>query len=274
MTTFKLGTRGSRLALTQSDWVRRRVEEASGARVELEVIQTTGDRDQERPLPEIGGKGLFTMELDRALLAGEIDFAVHSLKDLPTQAEPGLTVVCVPEREDARDVLLGPRGEGVSLATLPEGAVLGTSSLRRQALARAFRPDLDVRDIRGNVDTRLRKLDEGRYDAVVMAAAGIRRMGLEARIGEWLESTAWLPAPGQGALGIVARDGTTSWGGLWRASGMTPPGKRSVPSGRSSPRSREAARFRSEPWGCRTRAGCGCGASWPAPTAGAWSEAT
>ena len=205
MTTLVMGTRGSLLALTQSRQVARAVEEASGVEVEIEVISTRGDRQQDKPLPEIGGKGLFTAELDRALIAGDIDFAVHSLKDLPTEQPEGLALACVPEREDPRDVLVGPTGSETSLATLREGAVVGTSSLRRQALALAFRPDVEVRPVRGNLDTRLDKVDAGQYDALVLAAAGIRRLGREERIGEWLEKTAWLPAPGQGALGVVTR---------------------------------------------------------------------
>lgn len=204
MTALRLGTRGSALARTQSDGVRRALEKEAGP-VEVVVIQTTGDRRIDRPLPEIGGKGLFTRELDRALLEGAIDLAVHSLKDLPTEQEPGLAVVAVPLREDPRDVLVGPAGATVTLAGLPAGARVGTSSLRRRALLLAFRPDLTVDSVRGNLDTRLRKLDGGEYDALVLAAAGLRRMGLEDRAGEWLERTAFLPAPAQGALGIVAR---------------------------------------------------------------------
>lgn len=202
---LRLGTRGSELALSQSRWVQSVLEDAGGARVELEVIQTTGDRRQDRPLSEIGGKGLFTRELDRALLDGEIHLAVHSLKDLPTELDEGLSVAAIPEREDPRDVLVGPAGEGVSLAGLPRNARLGTSSLRRQALALAFRADLRVESIRGNLDTRLAKVDRGDYDAIVLAAAGLRRLGRPERIDEFLERTAWLPAPGQGALGIVTR---------------------------------------------------------------------
>jgi len=195
------------LALTQSRGVAKALELAGGGRVELEVIQTSGDREQDRPLPEIGGKGLFTRELDRALLEGVVDLAVHSLKDLPTSVEPGLELACVPRREDPRDVLVGPRGGVSTLQSLPPGATVGTSSLRRRALALAFRPDLVLESIRGNIDTRLRKLDGGAPDALIMAAAGLRRLGMADRIGEWLEQTVWLPAPGQGALGIVCRLG-------------------------------------------------------------------
>ena len=203
--TLTLGTRGSTLALAQSRGVAEALERPGDLRIDLEVIQTSGDREQERPLPEIGGKGLFTEELDRALLDGRVDLAVHSLKDLPTTIHPDLELSCVPRRADPRDVLVGPRGSGVTLASLPAGSRLGTSSLRRRALALAFRPDIEVENIRGNVDTRLRKVDEHAYDAVVLAAAGLGRLGLTDRIDEWLEQTVWLPAPGQGALGIVSR---------------------------------------------------------------------
>lgn len=205
MAHLRLGTRGSALALTQSGHVQAALE-ARGHTVTLEVIQTTGDRDQATALSRIGGKGLFTKELDVALLEGRIDFAVHSLKDLPTSAEPGLALAAVPEREDPRDVLIAPLGRtGVTLQGLPTGSRLGTSSLRRGALARAFRPDLEVANIRGNLDTRVAKLDRGEFDAILLAAAGVRRLGLGHRVAESLERTAWLPAPGQGALGLIAR---------------------------------------------------------------------
>lgn len=206
MTALALGTRGSALALAQSSWVRGQLE-ARGHQVRVEIIQTTGDRDQSSALSRIGGKGLFTKELDVALLEGRIDLAVHSLKDLPTEMEPGIALAAVPEREDPRDVLIGALGRepAPTLHGLPPGSRLGTSSLRRRALARAFRPDLDVQNIRGNLDTRIAKLDRGECDAILVAAAGVRRLGLWARVSEALERTAWLPAPGQGALGLVAR---------------------------------------------------------------------
>jgi hydroxymethylbilane synthase len=207
-TTLTLGTRGSALALTQSALVREALERA-GHTVQVEVIQTTGDRDQATALSRIGGKGLFTRELDVALLEGRIDFAVHSLKDLPTDPEPGLALASVPEREDPRDVLIGPASQTsrTTLNGLRRGARVGTSSLRRRALARAFRPDWEVDNIRGNLDTRIAKVDRGEWDAIIVAAAGIRRLGLLARVGEALERTAWLPAPGQGALGLLTRAG-------------------------------------------------------------------
>jgi hydroxymethylbilane synthase len=201
----RLGTRGSALALTQSRWVAAFLESSAGLSVAIEVIRTQGDELPETPLPEIGGKGLFTAALDRALLDGTIDIAVHSLKDLPTEMPRGLALTCVPEREDPRDVVVGPSGRETTLHGLPAGAVVGTSSLRRRALLAAFRPDLVAENIRGNLDTRLRKLDEGRYQAIVLAAAGLKRLGLVSRVGEWLERASWLPAPGQGALAVVTR---------------------------------------------------------------------
>lgn len=205
MKELRLGTRGSTLALTQSRLVKDALEARLDISVELVVVRTTGDDRQDRPLPEIGGKGLFTRELDRALLAGDLDFAVHSLKDLPTDQPDGLVVAAIPEREDPRDVLIGPEGSDTSLRSLPEGASVGTSSLRRQALARAFRSDLTLESVRGNLDTRIGKVDRGDFDAIVVAAAGVNRLGLEERVGEWLERTAWLPAPGQGALALTTR---------------------------------------------------------------------
>ncbi len=212
---LRLGTRGSLLATTQSGWVADRIREATGRPVELVEIRTVGDEDQERPLSEIGGQGLFTRELDRALLAGDVDLAVHSLKDLPTAFAEGLTLAAVPEREDARDVLIGPRGGATTLASLPEGARLGTSSLRRRALALAFRSDLEILPVRGNLDTRIGHVDAGRYDAILLAAAGVRRLGWSARISDALDLGAWLPAPGQGALAVVVRTDTLQQHEAW-----------------------------------------------------------
>lgn len=206
MTELRLGTRGSALARTQSRTVKEALEAADAdVRVILQTVETRGDRYGDRPLPEIGGKGLFTRELDRGLLEGDLDLAVHSLKDLPTDLPEGLTLAAVPERVDPRDVLVGPREASVDLQTLPSGARVGTGSLRRQALARAFRPELEVTGVRGNLDTRIRKVDEGEYDAIIVAAAGMIRLELQSRVGEWLERTAWLPAAGQGALAVVTR---------------------------------------------------------------------
>ena len=202
---LRLGTRGSLLAITQSRWVASRLEETRGLKVELEVIRTSGDVQQDRPLSEIGGKGLFTKELDLALLDGKIDLAVHSLKDLPTCLPEGVSIGAISEREDPRDVLIGPPGTLVTLDSLAEGARVGSSSLRRAALLRATRPDIKIRDIRGNLDTRIRKLERGEVDAIVVAAAGVCRLGWSDRVSEYLDPGSWLPAPGQGALGIVVR---------------------------------------------------------------------
>ena len=211
MTVLRLGTRGSLLALTQSKWVAAALETKGGPEIEVEVIRTVGDERLDRPLHEISGQGLFTRELDEAVLSERIQLAVHSLKDLPTVLRDGLCIAATPARVDPRDVLVGPEGKRTTLASLKKDAVVGTSSLRRAALLQAFRRDVTPRTIRGNVDTRLRKLDEGEFDAIILAAAGLTRLGLARRASEWLERTAWLPAPGQGALAIVTRteDGAT-----------------------------------------------------------------
>ena len=205
MTVLRLGTRGSLLALTQSRWVAAKLEAGGGPEVVLEIIRTVGDERLDQPLHEISGKGLFTKELDEALLSGSIQLAVHSLKDLPTELPEGLCIAATPARVDPRDVLVGPEGDRTTLSSLQKGAVVGTSSLRRVALLRAFRRDVIPQTIRGNVDTRLRKLDEGQFDAIILAGAGLTRLGLAGRVTEWLERTSWLPAPGQGSLAIVTR---------------------------------------------------------------------
>jgi len=205
MTVPRLGTRGSLLALTQSKWVAAALEGNGGPRVEVEIIRTVGDERLDKPLHEISGQGLFTRELDEALLSERVQVAVHSLKDLPTVLPEGLCIAAIPRRVDPRDVLVGPEGKQTTLASLKRDAVVGTSSLRRVALLQAFRRDVTPRTIRGNVDTRLRKLDEGEFDAIILAAAGLTRLGLARRGSERLERTAWLPAPGQGALAIVTR---------------------------------------------------------------------
>jgi hydroxymethylbilane synthase len=169
---------------------------------ELQVV-TSGDRIQDRPLSEVGGKGLFVREIEEALLEGRADFAVHSMKDMPGRLPQGLVLACVPEREDPRDVLVAPRHG--TLDALPRGARVGTSSLRRAAAIAARRPDVEIGPIRGNVDTRLRKLDAGEFDAIVLARAGLVRLGLDARATEVLPVDVSLPAPGQGALGIECR---------------------------------------------------------------------
>jgi hydroxymethylbilane synthase len=200
-----LGTRASPLARTQTELVVALLRSAwPELRCEVRILDTAGDRTQAsgEPLPEIGGKGLFTEELERALRDGEIDLAVHSLKDLPTEDAEGVVVGAVTAREDVRDCLVGG-----TLESLPRGAVVGTSSLRRAAQLRAARPDLEVRSIRGNVDTRVRKVQQGEVDATLLAAAGIRRLGLEEHVAEWLEPDVMLSAPGQGALAIQCRAG-------------------------------------------------------------------
>ncbi|MHC4818529.1 MAG: hydroxymethylbilane synthase [Planctomycetota bacterium] len=192
-----LGTRGSRLARTQSGHVADLLR-AHGHEVELEIIQTRGDVEQGRPVPELGGKGLFTAELEAALLSRRVHLAVHSLKDLPTEDAEGLLVAAVPPREDSRDALVS---RGPTLAELPAGARVGTASLRRRALLKQRRPDLEVVDLRGNVDTRVRKVHEGELDAVILAAAGVHRLGRREVIVEYLD---FLPAPAQGALAVQA----------------------------------------------------------------------
>jgi len=201
-----IGTRGSALARWQTGWVQERLQAAwRGLTCEIRYVTTAGDRNLEAPLPDIGGKGLFTEELENALRAGEIDLAVHSLKDLPVEASPGLTLGAICEREDARDVLAARKGE--SLMDLPSGARVGTSSLRRKAQLLAARPDLEVLPVRGNVDTRLRKLRQGQYEALLLAAAGLLRLKLEDAITEYLPFDVMLPAPGQGAMAVQCRTG-------------------------------------------------------------------
>ena len=201
-----LGTRASALARVQTDLVIGLLTSAwPDLACETRVIGTAGDRTQAtgEPLPEIGGKGLFTEDLERALRDGEIDLAVHSLKDLPTEDAAGVVVGAVTRREDVRDCLVAR--DDSSLSALREGAVVGTSSLRRAAQLRALRGDLEIRSIRGNVDTRIGKVAAGEFDAAVLAAAGIRRLGLEHEVTEWLAPETMLPAPGQGALAIQCR---------------------------------------------------------------------
>jgi len=191
-----IASRGSQLALWQARWVGGQLA-AHGQECRIEIIKTTGDKITDVPLAQVGGKGLFTKEIEEALLDGRADLAVHSLKDLPTELPAGLVLAAIPAREDPRDALVGRR-----LADLPAGARLGTSSLRRAAQLRRVRPDLRIEPVRGNLDTRLRKLDEGQYDAIVLAAAGLKRLGWDARIAEILEPDVVCPAVGQGALAI------------------------------------------------------------------------
>jgi hydroxymethylbilane synthase len=196
-----IASRGSQLALWQARWARDRLAEA-GRESRIDVIKTTGDKITDVPLAKVGTKRLFTKEIEEALLEGRADLAVHSLKDLPTELPAGLTLAAVPAREDPRDALVGKR-----LADLPHGARVGTSSLRRAAQLRKVRPDLEIESVRGNLDTRLRKLDEGQYDAILLAAAGLKRLGWADRIAEVLPAETMCSAVGQGALAIETREG-------------------------------------------------------------------
>ncbi len=195
-----IGSRGSKLALWQAEHVAGLLAPL-GVETRIEIIKTSGDKIQDVPLAQAGGKGLFTKEIDEALLSGAIDLAVHSMKDVPTGLPPGLTIAAIPEREEPRDAMIG-----CSLADLQDGTRIGTSSLRRQAQLLAYRPQLEIQMLRGNVDTRLRKLDEGQYDAIVLAAAGLRRLGWQDRIRELIPVEVMCPAVGQGALAIETRD--------------------------------------------------------------------
>src|SRR5580704_4388453 len=194
-----IGSRGSQLALWQARWVQSRLAEL-GMESRIEIIKTTGDKVLSVPLSSVGGKGLFTKEIEEALLARHVDLAVHSLKDLPTEIPAGLQIAAIPEREDPRDAMVGN-----CLADLPQGARVGTSSLRRSAQLRRLRPDLVIESVRGNLDTRLRKLDEGQYDAILLAAAGLKRLGWGDRIAEILNDDVMCCAVGQGALAIETR---------------------------------------------------------------------
>jgi hydroxymethylbilane synthase len=201
-----IGSRGSKLALWQAGWIQTLISRFHPAvTAKIEVIKTTGDVKTD-PLSVIGGKGVFTKELEDALLAGRIDLAVHSLKDLPTNLPDLLTIAAICEREDARDALVIRKQQAPrSVKDLPPGAVVGTSSQRRLAQLKYLRPDIATKDLRGNVDTRLRKLDEGQYDALLLAAAGLRRLGLESRISALIATDEMLPAVGQGALAVETR---------------------------------------------------------------------
>jgi hydroxymethylbilane synthase len=198
---WRLGTRGSALAVAQSQIVADALEAVSGDRVELVRISTRGDQITDRPLAQVGGKGLFTKELELALLDGQVDLAVHSMKDMPSDQPDGLVIAAVPEREDPRDVLIGS-----TLADLRHGAVVGTGSARRRMQLLALRPDLELRDLRGNVDTRVLKQREGRYDAIVLAAAGLARLGRSGDVTEALSVEQMVPAAGQGALALQCRE--------------------------------------------------------------------
>ncbi len=207
MSTIRIGTRGSQLALAQARETKARLMAAHGLSeddVELVIIKTTGDMVRDRPLAEIGGKGLFTKEIEEALLGGHIDLAVHSMKDVPAELPAGLAIVCHLPREDARDAFLSMKAENIE--SLPEGAVVGTSSVRRAAQLLAMRPDVQIVPFRGNVDTRLRKLAEGVAEATFLACAGLNRLGLSDRITQAVPVEVMLPAVAQGAIGIEARE--------------------------------------------------------------------
>jgi hydroxymethylbilane synthase len=197
-----IGSRGSRLALWQAEWVKKQLERKSpGLRVRIEIIKTTGDKVLDSPLSRIPGKGVFVKEIENALLDEKIDLAVHSLKDVPTEVPKELTLSAITKREDCRDCLVGKQ----KLSSLPQGAVIGTSSLRRRAQLMARRHDLRFTDLRGNLDTRLRKMEEGACDAMVLARAGLKRLGFVTRIAEVLPYRVMLPAVGQGALAVEVR---------------------------------------------------------------------
>ena len=204
MNRLRIGSRGSTLAFAQSTWVKQQIESRyPDLQVELSIIKTSGDRFIDRPIAAVGGKGVFTKEIEDALLNQSINLAVHSMKDLPTELPDGLAIVAVPAREDARDVLVTQRG--LKLTDLPRGARLATGSLRRQAQLLRHRGDLVITPIRGNIDTRLRKLDDGEADGLIMAAAGLKRIGRAERIGEYLPDEICVSAVAQGALAIEAR---------------------------------------------------------------------
>jgi len=210
MTTLTLATRRSKLALAQARAYARSLSDAQPDDMTVEELHvvTSGDKIQDRPLQEVGGKGLFIKEIEEALLAGKADFAVHSIKDVPAQLAPQLRLAAIPPREDPRDVMV--TRDGAKLADLPRGAKVGTSSLRRKTYLLKVRPDLDIGPLRGNVDTRLRKLEEGQVDAIVLAYAGLRRLDMADRATEVLAPEVMLPAVGQGALGIECRTTDTA----------------------------------------------------------------
>jgi len=202
MKHIRIGTRGSRLALTQTEIISKFLRKRDYD-VEIIIISTTGDQLADVPIDKIPERGIFVSAIEQALLSGKIDLAVHSLKDLPAGDTPGLIIAATPAREDPRDVLVGRTAP--TIKQLPSGAVIGTSSTRRRAELLQIRPDLSIIDIRGNVDTRLRKLDEGNYDAICIAAAGLHRLGLQGRITQYFDPADVIPAPGQGALALQTR---------------------------------------------------------------------
>lgn len=204
MSTIRIGSRGSALALWQAEHVKARLA-AAGHAVAIRIITTTGDRVLDKRLEAVGGKGAFLKEIEEALLANEVDLAVHSLKDVPTALAKGLRLCAFLERADPRDALVS--ASGARLAELPAGACIGTTSLRRQAQLRAYRPELALKDLRGNVDTRLKRVREGAFDAILIATAGITRLGRAAEITERVPVEVILPAPGQGAIALECREG-------------------------------------------------------------------
>ena len=202
---IRLGSRGSTLALWQAEHVRAEVERQAGRNVEIVRIKTTGDMILDVPLSKVGGKGLFVKEIEEALLSRRIDLAVHSMKDVPTDLPDGLGICCITRREDPRDAFLSVKF--ARFEDLPKGARVGTSSLRRQTQLLGLRPDLSIGQLRGNLDTRIRKMEEGQYDAIILAAAGLRRLGWDGKIRQFLGVDVSIPAIGQGALGIEIRGG-------------------------------------------------------------------
>jgi hydroxymethylbilane synthase len=200
---LRIGTRGSLLAKWQAEFVRKQLFQATGVEAEIVIIKTVGDKMQQAPLTQIGGKGVFIKELEEALLDESIDLAVHSVKDVPTDTPSRLSFPAVCRRDDVRDCLVS--ANGATLANLRQGARVGTSSLRRQAQLRHIRPDLDIRELRGNVDTRLRKVESGEYEAILLAKAGLDRLGLSQRITEILSPDLCMPAVGQGAIAVETR---------------------------------------------------------------------
>jgi len=209
MPHLRIGSRGSKLALWQSNHIAALLR-AQGHTVDIQIIQTTGDKITDVALAKVGTKGMFTKEIEEALAAGEVDLAVHSLKDLPTELPPGFEIAAIPKRESPLDAFLS--SNFASIEALPQGARVGTSSLRRQAQLMALRPDLNIHPLRGNVDTRLRKLEAGEYAAIILAAAGVNRLGLTQLVRQIIPADAMCPAAGQGALGIEIRQGDASTG--------------------------------------------------------------
>ena len=206
MAQLRIGSRGSQLALWQANHIAALLRER-GHGVEIEIIRTTGDKITDVALAQVGAKGMFTKEIEEALAENRVDLAVHSLKDLPTESAPGFDIAAITQRQDARDAFCSRRYE--SIDHLPDGARVGTSSMRRHAQLKALRPDLEIHPLRGNVDTRLRKLEAGEYDAVILAAAGLHRLGMADLIRQIIPADLMCPAAGQGALGIEIRTGDT-----------------------------------------------------------------